>query len=240
VDVVNFGEGAAYTGLLGRLDTRFATQRPWSGLVTVDTLLHDGVPVLRVVPGSPAAAAGLQPGDVVLGADGQPVKRTADLLAAVAAKKPGEKVMLQVRGGAVGSAPRGVDLTLAASAREIPLFDPELLYNKAMMDLLGVVGGYPGTEAAAHASLNLGLCAMHFSDYAGAHDYLQKAKAELPARPGLSRGTALYYLGLALEKLNYRPQALEAYRAAAEAKDATLIDNDGPAVASLAARRAGP
>ena len=42
----------------------------------------------------------------------------------------------------------------------------------------------------------------------------EKAKAELPARPGLSRGTALYYLGLALEKLNYRPQALEAYRAA--------------------------
>ena len=56
VDVVNFGEGAAYTGLLDRLDARFASQRPWSGLVTVDTLLHDGVPVLRVVPGSPAAA----------------------------------------------------------------------------------------------------------------------------------------------------------------------------------------
>jgi hypothetical protein len=81
---------------------------------------------------------------------------------------------------------------------------------------------------------------MHFSDFAGAHDYLQTAKTALPARPGLSRGTALYYLGLALEKLGYRPQAAEAYRAAAEAKDATLIDNDGPAVAALAARRAGP
>jgi tetratricopeptide (TPR) repeat protein len=240
VDVVNFGEGAAYTGLLGRLDARFTTQRPWSGLVTVDTLLHDGVPVLRVVPGSPAAAAGIQPGDVVLGADGQPVKRTADLIAAVTAKKPGDKIVLQVRGVATGSAPRGVDLGLGASAREIPLFDAELLYNKAMMDLLGVVGGYPGTEAAAYASLNLALCAMHFGDYAGAHDYLQKAKSELPARPGLSRGTALYYLGLALERLNYRPQARDAYRAAAEAKDATLIDNDGPAVSGLAERRAGP
>jgi tetratricopeptide (TPR) repeat protein len=240
VDVVNFGEAAAYAGLLGRLDTRFATQRPWSGLVTVDTLLHDGVPVLRVVPGSPAAAAAVQAGDVVLGADGQPVKRTADLIATVAAKKPGDKVILQVRGAAVGSAARSVDLTLGVSAREIPLFDPELLYNKAMMDLLGVVAGYPGTEAAAYASLNLALCAIHFSDYAGAHDYLQKAKSELPARSGLSRGTALYYLGLALEKLNYRPQAAEAYRAAAEAKDATLTDNDGPAVSSLAARRAGP
>ena len=63
------------------------------------------------------------------------------------------------------------------------------------------------------------------------------AKAELPARPGLAQGAALYYLGLALDRLNYRPQAKEAYRAAAEAKDATLIDNDGPAIAPLATRR---
>ena len=237
---VTFGEGASYTGVLQRLDTLFASQRPWSGLVTVDTLLHDGVPVLRVVPGSPAAQAGFQPGDVVLAADGQSVKRTADLLAAVSAKKPGDKVVLQVRGVAAGSSPRAVDLVLGTTAREVPLFDPQLVYNRTMMDLRALVEGYPGSEQAAYAWFNLALCAMHFSDFGGAHDYLQTAKAELPARPGLSRGTALYYLGLALEKLGYRPQAVEAYRAAAEAKDATLIDNDGPAVAPLAARRAGP
>ena len=67
----------------------------------------------------------------------------------------------------------------------------------------------------------------------------REAKGELPARPGVSQGTALYYLGLALEKLSYRSQALEAYRAAAGFKDATLINNDGPAVAPLAARRGG-
>jgi len=237
---VTFGEGASYTGVLQRLDERFASQRPWSGLVTVDTLLHDGVPVLRVLPGSPAAQAGLQPGDVVLGVDGQPVKRTADLISAVSAKKPADKVVLQVRGVAAGSSPRAVDLVLGSSAREVPLFDPQLVYNKTMMDLRTLVEGYPGTEVAAYAWLNLALCAMHFSDYAGAHDYLQTAKTALPDRPGLSRGTALYYLGLALEKLGYRPQAAEAYRAAAAAKDATLIDNDGPAVAALAGRRAGP
>jgi tetratricopeptide (TPR) repeat protein len=239
VDVA-FGEGAAYTGFLDRLDARFASERPWSGLVTVDTLLYEGIPALRVAPGSPAAQAELQPGDLVLAADGQAVKSTADLLAAIAAKKPGDKMVLQVQGAAPGSSPRGVDLVLGASAREVPLVDPRLVYNKVMMDLRSVVEGYPGTEAAAYAALNLALCAMHFSDYAGAHEYLQKAKAELPARPGLSRGTALYYLGLVLDRLGYRPQAVEAYRAAAEAKDATLVDNDGPAVAPLAARRAGP
>ena len=73
--------------VIAQLDGRFASRRPWTGIVTVDTLLHEGVPVLRVVPGSPAAAAGMQPGDVLLArATGKPVKRTAELLAAVAAR----------------------------------------------------------------------------------------------------------------------------------------------------------
>jgi tetratricopeptide (TPR) repeat protein len=237
---VLFGEPPSYEPLVRKLDAVFRSERPWSGLVTVDTLLQQGVPVLRVVPGSPAAQAGIAAGDQVLGADGQPVKETADLLAAVSAKKPGERLVLQVRGAAPGSQPRGVELTLGSSAREVPLNDPDLVYNKVMMDLRGVVEGYPGTEAAAYAELNLAICSMHFGDYAGAHESLQRAKAELPQRPGLSRGTALYYLGLALEKLGYKQQAVDAYRAAAEMKDATLIDNDGPLVAALAARRAGP
>ena len=147
---------------------------------------------------------------------------------------------LQLRGAGAGGAPRTQELVIGETAREIPLVDPQLLYNKAMMDLRATVEGYPGAEQAAYARLNLAICAMHFSDYAGAHDYLQKAKNELPVRPGLSRGTALYYLGLTLAKLGYGPQALEAYRSASEAKEATLIDNDGPAVAPLAARRARP
>jgi tetratricopeptide (TPR) repeat protein len=234
---VSFGESASYMRFLSAVDRKATLYRPWTGLITVDTQMHDGVPVLRVVPGSPAAQAGLQPAEVVSSVDGRPVKLTADLLAAVDGKKAKDKLGLQLKGA--GGAPRAVDITLADTPQEIPLNDPALLYNKVMIDLLAQIQGYPGTEMAAFARLNLAICAMHFGDFAAAHEHLLKARTELPARPGLSQGTALYYLGLALERLGYKKEAMDAYRAAAGFKDATLFNNDGPSVAPLAARRGG-
>jgi len=233
---VAFGEAASYLRFLSMVDQKATVYRPWTGLITVDTLLHDGIPVLRVVPDSPAARAGVQPGEVLQAADGKPVKQTAELLAAVEPKRPKDKLALKLSGTA-GS--RSVDLSLAETPQEIPLNDPALLYNKVMMDLRQVVDGYPGSEAAAFARLNLALCAMHFGDFAAAHEHLVKARTELPQRPGISQGTALYYLGLTLEKLGYKKEAGEAYRAAAGLPGATLFNNDGPSVAPLAARRAG-
>jgi tetratricopeptide (TPR) repeat protein len=234
---VVFEASASYLPVLELLDRQFDSQRTWSGLITVDTGLFEGVPVLRVVAGSPAAVAGVQPGDLIEAVDGTPIKQTADILAAVRAKKTKDALSLHLSGA--GGA-RAAELVLEATEREIPLHDPQLLYNRAMVELNGVVDGYPGTEQAAYAQLNLALCAMHFGDFAGAHDFLTKAQAELPQRPGLSQGTAQYYLGVALERLSLIPQAREAYRTAAADAEATLIDNDGPKVAPLAARRAEP
>jgi tetratricopeptide (TPR) repeat protein len=233
---VSFNEAASYLRFLSVVDQKAAVYHPWTGIITVDTLLHEGIPILRVAAGSPGAQAGLQPGEVIDGADGKPVKQTAELLALVESKKATDKIALRVKGAA---GPRTVDVVLAQTPQEIPLNDPALLYNKVMMDLRQQVDGYPGTEVAAFARLNLAVCAMHFGDFAAAHEHLLKARTELPQRPGISQGTALYYLGLALERLGYKKEAIEAYRAAAAAKDATLFDNDGPAVAPLAARRAG-
>ncbi len=233
---VNFNESASYLRFIDAIDQRATIQRPWTGLIAVDTLMHDGVPVLRVQPASPAAQAGLQAGDVITAVDGRPVKQTADLMTGVLAKKSKDVITLHLSGP---SGPRTVPLTLGQTPQEIPLFDPGLLYNKVMMDLRQQVEGYPGTEDAAFARLNLAICAMHFGDFAGAHEHLLKSKAELPVRPGLSQGTALYYLGLALERLGYKKEAADAYRAAAGFKDATLFNNDGPAVAPLASRRSG-
>jgi tetratricopeptide (TPR) repeat protein len=234
---VTFAEAASYLPFVSKVDFRATVYKPWSGLITADTLLHEGVPVLRTVPGSPAARAGVAPGEVVTSADGKPIKGTAALLALVEQKKPKDRLAIGVK-GAAGA--RNAELTLAETPQEIPLFEPTLLYNKVMMDLRQQVEGYPGTEQAAFAWLNLALCAMHFQDFATAHQHLTKARTELPQRPGISQGTALYYMGVALDRLNYRPQAIEAFQAAAAAKDATLFNNDGPAVAPLAARRGAP
>ncbi len=235
---VTWGEAASYLRFISAVDQTATLYRPWTGVIPVDTLLHDGVPVLRIVPLSPGEKAGIQPGEVLYAVDGRAVKRTSDLFASLEGKKPGDKLSLHLRGA---SGTRSVELALGETPQEIPLNDPTLLYNKIMMDLRQQADGYPGTEAAAFAQLNLALCAMHFGDYAAAHDYLLKARSTLPQRPGLSQGTALYYLGLALENLGseYRKEAAEAYRAAAAFKDATLFNNDGPAVSPLAARRGG-
>ncbi len=233
---VTFAQTASYARFIAKIDQRINNYRPWSGLITVDSLLQEGVPVLRVVAGSPAAQAGVQVGEVLYSADGKPIKQTAELLALVEQKKAKDKIALLLKGPAGN---RTVEITLGETAQEIPLFDPNPFYNKVMMDLRLQVAGYPGTERAAFAWLNLALCAMHFEDFAAAHDSLVNARNQLPQRPGISQGTALYYLGVALERLNYKPQAMDAYRAAAGFKDSTLINNDGPAVAPLASRRAG-
>jgi tetratricopeptide (TPR) repeat protein len=233
---VTFSESASYARFMAVVDQKVPDTRPWTGLIPVDTLLREGANVLRIVPGSPGEKAGIQAGDVILSVDGRPVKKTLDFRKEVDLSKPAERLVLGV-GAPAGQ--KNVELLPGETPQEIPLNDPALLYNKVMMELRQEVEGYPGTEPAAFARLNLALCAMHFGDYAAAHDHLMKAKTELPQRPGLSQGTALYYLGLSLEKLGYRKEATEAYKAAAGYKDATLFNNDGPLVAPLAARRAG-
>jgi serine protease Do len=57
---------------------------------------RDGVVVGQVDPGSPAAAAGLQPRDVITQIDGQALKGDSALAEAVNAHKPGDSIALTV------------------------------------------------------------------------------------------------------------------------------------------------
>ncbi len=59
-----------------------------------------GALVSSIAPNSAAQKAGLQPGDVILSFDGEPIEQSGDLAARVGMSKPGSEVTLQVmRGG---------------------------------------------------------------------------------------------------------------------------------------------
>jgi len=85
-------------------------RRGWLGVTIQDVTENEakalGLPgakgalVASVVPGNPAAKAGMQATDVILKVNGEPIDDSADLLKTVAGLKPGEKVRLVVwRGG---------------------------------------------------------------------------------------------------------------------------------------------
>jgi Do/DeqQ family serine protease len=72
-----------------------------------------GLYVDEVVPGSGAAAAGLQKGDVIIKVEGKPVYESSDLQEPVARLQPGDKIAVTV---ARGSAEKNFSVTLKADA----------------------------------------------------------------------------------------------------------------------------
>lgn len=62
-------------------------------------LLRGGANAPAVTPGSPAAAAGLRDGDIIIAADGQTLDADTTLGETIAAKRPGETIELRYRRG---------------------------------------------------------------------------------------------------------------------------------------------
>lgn len=93
---------------------------------TLDALLFEpGVRVTRVVEGSPAEAAGIEVGDVLLSLDGERTDDSDTLDALVAKRTPGTSAALELqRGDAVFA----LDVTLADSASDAT--PPEVLFLK--------------------------------------------------------------------------------------------------------------
>jgi putative serine protease PepD len=73
-----------------------------------------GATVAAVTSGSPAAAAGISKGEVITAVDGAAVTGSDEVVAAVQAHSPGDRIALSVRNGS-GST-RSVSVTLANRA----------------------------------------------------------------------------------------------------------------------------
>jgi serine protease Do len=77
-----------------------------------------GALVASVTPNSLAAKAGLHPGDVIIGANGRPVKTMHDVPRLVAAMQPGQELTLSIRGGK--------ETKLSATVGEMPQNEQQL------------------------------------------------------------------------------------------------------------------
>jgi putative serine protease PepD len=76
--------------------------RPWIGVSTAPSL-GGGAQVAEVVPNSPAARAGIRPGDVIVGVDGKRIAEPDDVAGAISAKDPGDEVSVELRGAGAGA-----------------------------------------------------------------------------------------------------------------------------------------
>jgi S1-C subfamily serine protease len=95
----------AYLGIAGG-------PRPLPPRVARELGARDGVEIVEVVEGSPAAAAGLRPGDIVVAIDGEHVQRTKDIQRKMLADAIGTLVRIEV-------VREGTTLTIDVVPREL-------------------------------------------------------------------------------------------------------------------------
>lgn len=113
--------------IMPQLITRGYVLRPWIGVATEDLTLplqqylgvaaQTGSVIWYVYPGTPAAQAKLQVGDVITAVNGKPVASALDMSSAVESLKIGHTVTITYQRG---SSTRTVQMTLTARPKTVP------------------------------------------------------------------------------------------------------------------------
>jgi PDZ domain len=88
---------SAVGGSSGQTTVAATGSRAWLG-IDVTRSPYGGVMVVDVFPGSPAQAAGMEPGDVITRINGHPVVAPSDVTSALAGRHPGDRLKLQFQG----------------------------------------------------------------------------------------------------------------------------------------------
>ena len=215
---------------IAKLDRTVALSKPAIGLVAIDVADVTGAIVVGVDT-SGGTAPTVNPGDVIVQADGQPVADALSLEKIIAAHKAGDAIALDVK-DATGAS-RKADVKVFLTPRLIGLSELGLLVNRILLDLRARAGDARDPFEQAVTRLNIAVALARIGDWNAAKAEL--AQVKLPDRPGVGNGTIQYLIGLCADSLGNRAEAETALKAAA-ASD-SLLTEDGPPVKELAEAR---
>lgn len=200
----------------------------WIGAWFVDSGEPGGPVCVRLCPEGAATAAGLRIGSRISAVKGVEVKGVSDMGDHLSRVEPGEEIEISVT--AMDDQRSTKTVRVEPLAKTVPLQSSELVYNRVMIELAKEIRA--GSEGAGLARLNLAICHMHFGDWSSALQVLEETG--LPAARGFSEGTLSFYRGLCRRELGQTAGAIEDFRSAASAREATILSEAGLPLAPLA------
>jgi hypothetical protein len=216
---------------VGRIDRGLSFFRPSLGLTAVDVADMEGPVIVAVDPNGPAAKAGIQPGDVLLKANSQPVPDAAALINLLAGRKADEDMTLDLK-DRTGAAKKA-DTKVYMTPRLIGLNDQSLMVNKILVDLRNRLQTQGDPVLDSVIRLNMAVALARVGAWSEARLELQRVK--LNDGPGVAAGTVHYLLGLAAERMGNTAEAEAAWKTAAQTT--ALETEDGLPVKDLAEAR---
>ncbi|MFC1853148.1 PEGA domain-containing protein [candidate division CSSED10-310 bacterium] len=228
-----FNDPAELSAFSKKMDSPLQLFQHWVGLVTIDTFLHDGIVVIKVLPNSPAQKAGFKIGDVLKKADNESIQNNGDFQDKLSKIRKGEKIKLTFSHQDLIKA---ISIQIDETPVELPRNSPNIYYNKALAELKQKILEEKDDRLINFYRLNLGFCYMHFNDWQKAIEDAF-SNTSLPSGSGISKGTLNFYIAHCYEKLGYLEEAKKFYSAAAAIKGATLESNNGPFVEFMAKKK---
>jgi hypothetical protein len=218
--------------VVARLDALPSITQASLGLLALDVADVQGVVIGKVESGSGAAAAGLQPGDVITGAGGKPITTVVALLSAVAAAAQSPSLALDVRDRS--GAAKKVDVTVQTLPYVIDPLDDSVLSNTLAVSLTARTGTPMPPIDGASLRMNLAVLWMHLENW-------DAATRELEAAESLARNASIaagvkdaitanveYLVGLCAVRRGDATRAEQAFTRAAQSSGALLTDGGEP------------
>jgi hypothetical protein len=193
------------------------------GVRLMDTTITPGAVITEVSIKTFKDTQPLNVGDMVVAFNGKSTKTAAETLAAVNELSSGNDATLTVLRAGVETT---VPLKLVESPLEVPFDDQELLFNRQMMTFKRAFSLSTDNTERAIATLNAGLCHLHFGEYQEALD--QFRLIQMDRSLGIGPGTVHYRMAQCFRELGSLTEATASLQAASRYPQNTIQSDDGP------------